>query len=179
MGLPPILNSLLSEGQSKLRGAFEPEMYGLSHRFVVAIDNQAYNFGSWAKVTGLSVKWDVCEYRTGDAGNAVWVAPGLTRYERIKLSRAVCLDSIVVQQWLEQTSKYVKPLSGSIQLLAAPPAGLNLPFGLSIPIVTWSLKEFFPVGWSVTDLQTAGSASVLIETLELAHNGFLGDETEV
>jgi hypothetical protein len=43
------------------------------------------------------------------------------------------------------------------------------------PVITWDLKEFFPIGWSVSDFDsTAGRPAV--ETLELAHSGFLHSE---
>ena len=39
---------------------------GLANRFKVKIDNGTYDLGSWAKVDGLEVTWDLAEYRAGD-----------------------------------------------------------------------------------------------------------------
>jgi phage tail-like protein len=142
---------------------------GLAHHFVVSIDNAVYDFGSWSRAAGLSVKWDVCEYRTGDQGNAVQVYPGQTRYERIKLSRAACPDSATVQQWLAGTSLDCAPLSGAIHMMTYGPAAF-------VPIVSWVLREFFPVGWSITDFESSANGTVAIETLELVHTGFLADQ---
>jgi phage tail-like protein len=171
-----ILNMLESELQNKLRSGVETATLGLAHQFVVSIDNSSYNFGSWSKATGLSVTWDVCEYRTGDAGNAVQVYPGMTKYQRIKLSRAACIDSAVVQTWLKSTSLNCQPLSGAIYMVAKPMAILGME--PSIPIVTWLLREFFPVGWSITDFEAGSSGNVAIETLELVHTGFLDDQVK-
>jgi phage tail-like protein len=165
--------------QNKVRSAIEGDTLGLAHHFIVSIDNSSYNFGSWSRATGLSVTWDVCEYRTGDAGNAVQVFPGATKYQRIKLSRAACFDSAVVQQWLTSTSLNCTPLSGAIymvsQAIPSPIAALPTP---GLPIVTWLLREFFPVGWSITDFEASASGTVAIETLELVHTGFLDDQSQ-
>jgi phage tail-like protein len=130
----------------------------------VVIDDEKYNLGSWSRVSGLGVSWQVCEYRAGDS-NDVFSYVGAPTYSRIKLSRAACLDSQVVQAWLCQQAKQYRPLSGSIQLVGA--AGIK--------IIGWELKHFFPVGWSISDLDPSRSA-VAVETLELAHTGFLHDD---
>jgi phage tail-like protein len=180
---PPILNFLESGLQNKVRGALGLDAdwaMGLAHRFVVTIDNSSYNFGSWSRASGLTVKWDVCEYRTGSDGNAVQLAPGFSRYERIKLTRAACFDSAIVQQWLVATSLACKPLSGAIYMMTTGiPGGVGDLPGLSgIPMVTWLLREFFPVAWSITDFESSASANVALETLELAHTGFLNDQSK-
>lgn len=142
-----------------------PPMVGMSHRYAVLIDNATYYFGDWSKVTGLSVTWNQIEYRVGDRGNQVWYFPGTTKYEPITLSRAAGPYSQVVQQWLTQTSKNPQPQSGTVQLLDY----------TGNPLVQWRLSEFFPIAWSVETFDAAG-AKPAIETLKLAHTGFLPDE---
>lgn len=137
----------------------------MTHHFVVIIDHPAYDLGTWSKVSGLSVSWAPCEYRVGDAGNQVWILPGNTKYEKIKLSRAACADSQMVQLWLAQTSKNPAPLSGTILLVD----------WMGIPVVHWRLSQFFPIGWSIVEFD-ADQGRPAIETLELAHTGFLYDD---
>lgn len=137
---------------------------GLSHKFVVRIDDSDYDLGSWTKATGLSVSWDVCQYRSGDNHNAVWIYPGMSKYETIKLTRQACIDSVVVQTWLSKTSKEPQPLTGAIALV-------NF---MGLTIVTWELRQFFPIGWSIADFD-AGTGHAVMETLSLAHTGFLDD----
>jgi phage tail-like protein len=134
--------------------------------FVVHIDNTTYNFGGWSRATGLSVTWQQLEHREGNLGNYVLYLPGTTKYEPITLSRAAGAQSAVVQHWLAQTSKNPQPLSGTIQLL--PPAGPP-------PIIEWRLTEFFPIAWSIESFDPAGSKPA-IETLKIAHTGFLSDD---
>jgi len=50
----------------------------------------SHDLGSWAKVDGLDVSWDIAEYRAGDGGNYRWYFPGNTKYSNIKLARAAC-----------------------------------------------------------------------------------------
>ena len=141
---------------------------GMTHHFVVVIDNPAVNLGTWSKVQGLSVSWNRCEYRSGDMGNQFWSLPGTTKYETVKLSRAACASSQTVQQWLAATSLSPTPLSGTIMLMDS--GGLA--------VVQWPLNQFFPVAWSITDFD-ADQGRPAIETLELVHAGFLYDETSL
>ena len=138
---------------------------GMNHRFAVLIDNAAYHFGDWSRVTGLTVTWQQVDHRVGDQGNHVWVFPGTTKYEPITLSRAAGPFSRVVQYWLTQTSKKPQPQSGTIQLLSY----------TGLPLVQWRLNEFFPIAWSVETFESSG-AKPAIETLKLAHTGFLEDD---
>jgi phage tail-like protein len=139
-------------------------MTGMGHRFSILIDNATYDFGTWHKATGLSVDWDKFEYRVGDS-NEVWIVPGNPKYETIQLTRAACYESNIVQAWLVTTSRYPVPQSGTIMLVD----------WLGAPIVGWRLSEFFPIGWSITEF-SADRGHVALETLKLAHTGFLLDE---
>jgi phage tail-like protein len=139
-------------------------MTGMGHRFSVLIDNASYDLGTWHKASGLSVSWEPITYRVGDS-NELWILPGNPRYEHIKLTRAACAESNIVQAWLVTTSRYPMPQSGTIMLVD----------WLGAPIVGWRLTEFFPVGWGITEF-SAHTGHVALETLTLAHTGFLLDE---
>jgi phage tail-like protein len=138
---------------------------GMGHHFSVIIDNPSYDLGTWSRASGLQVSWNLVEHRVGDQGNQAWIVPGTTKYANIKLSRAACIDSNVVQMWLAQTSTNPTPLSGAISLVT---------MGDLIPLVVWQLNEFFPIAWSISDFD-AEQGKPAIETLELAHGGFLFD----
>jgi phage tail-like protein len=138
---------------------------GMGHHFSVIIDNPTFDLGTWSRASGLQVTWNLVEYRVGDQGNQSWIIPGTTKYSNIKLSRAACIQSNVVQMWLAQTSTNPTPLSGAISLVT---------MGNLIPLVVWQLNEFFPIAWSISDFD-AEQGKPAIETLELAHGGFLFD----
>lgn len=139
---------------------------GMSHRFMIVIDKSDYNLGTWSRASGLSVSWTPCVYRAGDS-NDLAVLPGNIRYANIKLSRAACSASATVQKWLTHTTKSLKPLSGAVMMMDF----------AHMPVVTWELKQFYPIGWSITDFDSSG-AKAAVETLELAHTGFLNDEVK-
>jgi phage tail-like protein len=149
-------------GGSGLTGT---SMIGMNHRYAVSIDNLAYDVGDWSKVTGLSVSWQQVEHRVGEYGNQLWIYPGTTKYEPITLSRAAGPYSRLVQAWLAQTSKNPKPQSGVIQLLDS----------TGQPVINWRMSEFFPIAWSVDSFDASG-AKPAMETLKLAHTGFLEDD---
>jgi len=141
---------------------------GLANRFTLKIDDGDYDLGSWAKVEGLDVKWDVAEYRAGDAGNHRWYLPGITKYTDIKLTRAACPDSATVKKWLDTTATKYKASSGK----------LTLHDSANAEVMSWELKGIMPVKWSITGFD-ASASKVATETLELAHLGFLDDETTI
>ena len=146
----------LAAGQFNLRGD--------SSKFLVVIDDGDYDLGSWSRVSGLSVTWDPVEYRAGDS-TTIQTAPGVRKYSKISLSRATCLDSMAVQEWLASTAKKPKHYSGCIKLLSWAGA----------PLCEWRLKAFVPIGWKIADFETK-AATVVMETLEIAHTGFLDDD---
>jgi phage tail-like protein len=137
----------------------------MTHRFVVRVDMSRYDLGSWTKVSGLKVSWSKHVYRPGN-NNDELVFPGNISYETVKLARAACSDSATVQDWLSTTSRHAKLLSGGISMLDH----------MGMPVITWNLRQFFPISWAVSDFDSSG-ARPAIETLELAHTGFLDDES--
>lgn len=139
---------------------------GMSHRFTIVIDDAtSYDLGFWQKVSGLSVKWELCPYRAGDQGNALLIYPGTTRYDNIQLTRPISRASNNTQAWLSDTSSHMMPRSGVITLWASS----------SVAIITWNLYNIFPVSWRIGELTTE-TGKVVTETLELAHTGFLKDQ---
>ncbi|BCJ37201.1 phage tail protein [Actinocatenispora thailandica] len=139
---------------------------GTAHHFFVHLDRSAYDLGSWQKASGLKVSWQMCEYRSGDS-NHVRQYPGNPSYERIRLSRVACPDSAVVRRWLASLSAEHDPISGVIQMLSS-----DLK-----PIIEWTLRDLFPVSWSIGEFD-AGGPKAIVETLELAHTGFLDDSVK-
>ncbi|MCP9213163.1 phage tail protein [Streptomyces cucumeris] len=137
----------------------------MTHSFTVAIDRCEYELGDWASASGLYVTWPTCEYRSGDNWNHPLVYPGVPQYQRVKLSRAACGDSQIVQEWLTETSVRNEPLTGAIALVN----------WAGVPTVTWELKEFFPVAWGINEFSGA-DGRVALESLELVHTGFLNDD---
>jgi phage tail-like protein len=137
-----------------------PEIVGMSHKFVVTVG--MFVLGSWSKVSGLAVKWDLAEYRVGNSDEYFKFA-GVPRFERLKLSRAAALgSSTTVRQWLETSAQSGgTPMEGHVVLTAT-----------GLPVAEWTLRAMFPIAWSISEFD-ASSSKVAIETLEIAYSGFL------
>jgi phage tail-like protein len=144
---------------------------GLTNRFLVTMSGKSeYDLGSWSKAEGLDVTWDVAEYRAGDGGNDRFYFPGSTKYTNVKLLRAVSEETAKVRKWLDSNSFKSEFFVGLVQLYDAH----------SEPVegAEWELRDVMPVKWSITGFD-AGASAVSIETLELAHRGFLKDEMKL
>ena len=83
---------------------------------------------------------------------------------------SAALDNALAQYRLIQSEKELlnKTLSGSIKLLS----------WAGIALCEWSLKAFVPIGWKIADFETK-AATVVMETLDLAHSGFLDDDLKL
>ncbi|WP_158893768.1 phage tail protein [Amycolatopsis anabasis] len=142
----------------------------MANRFKVTMTGKSeYDLGSWAKVEGLDVTWEVAEYRAGDAGNDRWYFPGNTKYTNVKLSRAVSDETQKVKQWLDKTSFETELFVATVALFT---------IDYTSPLSDWELRDVMPVKWSITGMD-AGASQVALETLELAHRGFLNDQKQV
>jgi phage tail-like protein len=144
----------------------EKDRLGLVNRFIVTVHPGDVDLGSWSKVDGLDVTFEVPEYRAGDGWNHRWFFPGHTQYTNVKLSRgANKSDTGKVQKWLSKTAKNYELGEVKVALRDAHHEEVH----------SWTLKNAIPVKWGITTFD-AGGGSVAIETLELIHNGFLDDE---
>jgi phage tail-like protein len=145
----------------------EPEITGMI--FEVTIDG--HDFGFWSMADGLSVKFELAEYRAGDGSNHRWIEPTYTTYSNVKLGRATTLKyTKQIMLWLRDTQFKSKKATASIK---------GFPFwhnkrDTSLA-VQWNLTGVLPVSWSGPAFDNQG-AKVAVETLELAHEGFLPPE---
>ena len=136
----------------------------LSPRFKVEIDH--HDLGTWTKCDGLSVEYEIQEYKEGGENRYVHRLPGRAKYQNVKLTRPINANSDRVAAWLSSmlasVQKKITPGTGHIALVD--------PEGKAV--ASWNLADVYPVKWSGPSLD-AGSNQFATESLELAHNGFL------
>lgn len=137
-----------------------------SLRFRVVLDS-GLNLGNWSKCDGLSVEFDIFEYKEGGENSFIHRIPGRAKYQNLKLTRPVNHDSGKVATWIARMkhagmNKEVKRDTAAVSALD--PQGN--------PIATWNLEGVYPVRWNGPTLDISNN-QVATETLELAHNGFL------
>lgn len=131
-------------------------------RFKVSIDGYG-SLGSWTRCEGLAVEYEVFEYQEGGWNEYVHRLPGRRKYPNVKLTRPLDRDSASVVRWVAGLANKVERQNAEIAVLD--PNGEVL--------CRWSLHGVYPVKWTGPSLDVAGN-QVALETLELAHNGFLG-----
>lgn len=134
----------------------------LSFRFRVEFNK--LEVGGFSEVTGLQVEVEVFDYREGGLNDYIHKLAGPVRYPSNLILKHGLMDADFIWQWEWQMLQgAIERRNVSIILLDS--TGQQDKW-------SWDFKDAFPVRWSGPNLR-AGSAEVAIETLELAHRGFI------
>jgi phage tail-like protein len=133
---------------------------GQTLRFRVKLDGGA-DLGNWSKCDGLSVEYDVFEYKEGGENTYIHRIPGRVKYQNLKLTRPINKDSKRVADWIAGMKTKVKRETAEISALDTEGKA----------IATWNFEGVYPVRWNGPSLDISNN-QVAMETLELAHNGF-------
>ncbi len=134
--------------------------FGLTLRFEVTIDHKV-ELGNWTKCEGLTVEWELQEYREGGLNDYVHRLPGRRKFQNIKLTRPIDADSRKVADWI---SKVEGPAAGHTAQIAVLDAAGEA-------VVVWDVIDVWPTRWTGPTMDVNGK-DIAFETLELAHNGF-------
>lgn len=132
----------------------------LGLRFKVTIDSQL-SLGDWTKCEGLTVEWDVHEYKEGGVNAWVWRLPGRAKFQNIKLTRPVTKSTADVAKWLSTVKPAMSRTTAKIAVMDA--AGEE--------VASWSVAGVYPVRWTGPTLDV-GQNQAATEVLELSHIGF-------
>src|SRR4051794_23098402 len=154
----PSPSSAGAAGGGNPGAATADEALGL--RFMVYVDGIG-DLGDWQKCEGLSVEYDVFEYREGGENSYVHRLPGRAKYQNIKLTRPIDPNSSLVTTWFGKVLKEKVRSTAWIRVLDA--AGKQ--------VVQWNVVDAWPVRWTGPTLDVTASQTAL-EVLEIAHNGF-------
>jgi phage tail-like protein len=113
-------------------------------------------------VSGLSVEYDMEEYREGGENRFIHKLPVRTKYSDLVLKRGMLTDSEVTR-WLLAAfhERDFKPTDIDIILMNEQ----------SQPLRTWNITRAIPKKWNISDLNS-GENSIVIETLELSYRYF-------
>ena len=130
-------------------------------RFIVVIDGTP--LGNWQKCEGLTITYKTESYEEGGQNGYVHKLPGRVEYENIKLTRPVDPTSGAVATWVASVQMATKRGTGAITVLDSS----------GIPVTVYTLYGMYPTKYSGPSFDV-GSKNIAMETLELAHNGFLG-----
>lgn len=129
-------------------------------QFVVEIDG--VTAATFKEVSGLDGSVDVIEYREGaDVSTTSRKIPGLVRYANVILSRGLTDSRDLYEWWNAIVSGKADRRAAAIVLLDSE----------RNPVRRWNLRAAWPARYAVSALDAATS-DLVIETLELAHEGF-------
>jgi phage tail-like protein len=129
-------------------------------RFTVLVDG--VDLGAWTKCEGLAVEYEVLEYQEGGLNEYVHRLPGRRKYTNVKLTRPLDEHSADVVVWVSKQATEPRRRTAQIAVLERDGS----------VVCQWDLADVYPLKWSGPALD-AGGNQVALETLELAHNGFL------
>jgi phage tail-like protein len=133
---------------------------GLNLRFKVTIDNHK-DLGNWWKCDGLTVEFEVHEYKEGGQNDFIHRLPGRPKYSNIRLTRPIGAGSGEVASWL---SSIGGPAAGhTAQIEVLDPGGKK--------VASWQLADVYLAKWTGPSLDVDGK-QIAVESLELVHNGF-------
>ncbi len=124
--------------------------------YSVTIDG-LISLGTWTKVDGLAMEYQVTEYREGGVNGYMHKIIGPAKFTNLRLSRPVDMTSPMLMTWLMSNQIMIKPQTMAVTAMTA--AGDS--------ITTWSLVGVVPVKWTGPSLDIMSNA-VSTETLEVA-----------
>ncbi len=135
----------------------------LGYRFRVEIDNIV--IAAFLEAVTPDSSSDVVEYREGTDLPHMKKMAGLTKYGNITLKRGVT-DNMELYNWrklIEEKGTNNENSRRSISLLVVDPEGNSK--------ARWNIFEAWPMKYDATDFN-AKNSEVLVESIELAHEGF-------
>ena len=138
----------------------EPADTAVSVYFEVRVDG--HELGAFTACDGLGCEVVIEQREEGGNNGFVWQLPTRVKYSNVKLSRPVGKDSHKLTAWLASFATGVRRQTASISAMTA---------DLQV-VATWNLDGVLPVRWSGPSLNP-DSPKVAMETVELAHHGFL------
>lgn len=138
----------------------DPDDPAVSVCFTVEIDGM--NLGNFNSCDGLGCEVVLEQREEGGVNGFVWQLPTRIKYGNVKLSRPVGKHSADLTGWLVSFATEVSRQTATISARTAD----------GTVVATWNLDGVIPVRWSGPSL-SPDSPKVAVETVELAHHGFL------
>jgi len=139
----PLHAHAAQQPDASIASTFAWPLGAFASRFVVVAGDAQHDLGSWAKVDGLGVRFDVIDYRAGGG--------------TLTLHRAAGGQSLLVKEWLQQMAESLQPTTVTI-----------VQYDLQgTPLARWVFSGVYPTKWSIGF--ESSESQVSIETLVLAY----------
>ena len=128
--------------------------------FAVSIDDK--DLGTFNSCEGLGVEVVLEQREEGGNNGFVWQLPTRLKYSNVKFSRPLGPDTMKVAKWFSSMTGGVTRRTATIVAMTADDQ----------VVARWGLADVVPVRWSGPSLNL-DSPKVAVETIEIAHHGFL------
>lgn len=138
---------------------------GISPRFEIEIDGSVV--ASFSECSGLSVTVNTEKLEEGGANHTTLKFPGRVDYSNLTLKHGVTYSTDLFDWFMQVVRGEAVRKQVSVRLFSLEASGNELK-----EMVTWQYLNAFPVKWTGPTLQV-DSNSVAIESIELAHDGFV------
>lgn len=149
-----------SASASAASGYYPPLGFYYSVVFSISPNRNDVRFQS---VSGLSVDYEMEEYKEGGENRFVHKLPVRTKYTNLTLKRGLLLDSVVTQ-WCMAAFTLRKFIPADLVIILMNENG--------VPLRTWNVVHAIPVKWQISDLN-ADKNEIVLETLELSYRYFV------
>lgn len=136
-------------------------------KFKLSIAGMGATMG-FSKVSGLTANVEVIEYREGGDPLTMRKFPGQVSYDNVTLERGFTADSDLVS-WIDSVYNPTQQVQTNVQRYDVT---IDVLDGAGNTQRTFVLKNAFPASRQIGDLDATGN-DMLIETLELAHEGIV------
>jgi phage tail-like protein len=113
-------------------------------------------------VSGLSVEYDMEEYKEGGENRFTHKLPVRTKYADMVLKRGMVTDSEVIG-WLLDAFRQRQFVPADVNVILMNEQGQ--------PLRTWKVAHAIPKKWLVSDFNS-GENAIVIETIELSYRYF-------
>lgn len=147
-----------AKGQGK--DISQPHKVAANSRYYVKVDGA--EMAVFSEVSGLQVETEVFDYAEGGNLDYIHRLPGQTKAGNVTLKRGVVKGN-ELYKWYQHIMLGVMDLRN---------VTITLTDTAHNPMVSWKLEAAFPCKWSGPQL-TIGSEMVAVETLEIAHKGWI------
>ncbi len=132
----------------------------MGFRFLVMVEGEVV--AAFSEVSGIGAEVEVLELEEGGENGFVHKLPGRAKHGNLTLRRGV----ITLELWRWFTEVVAgRPVRRTVSVVLLPGAQLAIP-------VRFVFESAVPVRWTGPELK-AEQSTVAVETVELAHHGFL------
>lgn len=132
----------------------------MGFRFLVMVEGEVV--AAFSEVSGIQAEVEVLELEEGGENGFVHKLPGRAKHGNLTLRRGV----ITLELWRWFTEVVAgRPVRRTVSVVLLPGAQLAIP-------VRFVFESAIPVRWTGPELK-AEQSTVAVETVELAHHGFL------